>query len=71
MVMKQYASLAAGIFLILAAVAQLLRFVFNITIIADGIDIPGWMSLVAAVFLGALAFLLLKERHQLQRQNKM
>jgi hypothetical protein len=62
--MKKPASLVVGLFLIFIAVAQFLRFIFHVTIIADGVEIPVWMSAVAAVFLGALAFWLLKERNR-------
>jgi hypothetical protein len=62
--MKHPASLTAGIFLILIAIAQLLRFLFQVNIIADGIEIPVWMSAVAALFLGALAGWILKERKE-------
>jgi hypothetical protein len=62
--MKKPASLVVGLFLSFIAVAQFLRFTFHVIIIADGIEIPVWMSSVAAVFLGALAFWLLKERNR-------
>lgn len=65
MIMKKPASLTAGLFLALIAILQFLRFIFQIEVIADGIDIPVWMSLVATVFLGALAFWVLFERRKL------
>ncbi len=60
--MKKPASLAAGLFLALIAILQFLRFIFQIEVIADGIEIPVWMSAVAAVFLGALGYWVLRER---------
>ncbi len=63
--MKKPASSAAGLFLVLIAILQFLRFIFQIEVIADGIEIPVWMSAVAAVFLGALALWVLLERREL------
>ena len=62
--MNKPASLAAGLFLAIIAILQFLRFIFQVEVIADGIDIPVWMSAVAAVFLGALAFWVLLERRK-------
>ena len=60
--MKRPASLATSIVLIFLATAQLCRVVFRITIIAEGFEIPIWPSVIAVIFLGALAFWLLRER---------
>lgn len=62
--MKKPASLAAGLFLALIAILQFLRFIFQVEVIADGIEIPVRMSAAAAVFLGALAFWVLLERRK-------
>ena len=62
--MKKPASLAAGLFLALIAILQFLRFIFQVEVIADGIEIPVWMSAAASVFLGVLAFWLLLERRK-------
>jgi hypothetical protein len=61
--MKRPASLVAGIFFLLLAIAQLCRFILGIDVVAAGIVIPLWPSAVAAVALAALAIWLLKERN--------
>jgi len=61
--MKRPASLVVGILLLVMACAQLLRFLLGIEVAADGITIPVWLSVVAAVALALLAVWLLKERN--------
>lgn len=60
--MKRPASLVVGILLLILACAQLGRFILGITVVAEGVQIPIWISAVAAVFLAALGIWLLKER---------
>ena len=61
--MKRPASLVIGILLLLLAIAQLLRFMFAVPVIAANcITIPVWPSALAAIFLAALGFWLLHER---------
>jgi hypothetical protein len=60
--MKRPASLVAGIFFIFLAVAQLCRFILGVKIVAGGMEIPVWLSAVAALVLAGLAIWLLKER---------
>ena len=60
--MKRPASLVTGIVLILIAIAQLCRFIFKVSVVAAGTEIPVWPSAIAAIFLAFLAFWLLKER---------
>jgi len=60
--MKRPASLVAGIFFLLLAIAQLCRFILGIEVVAAGIVIPLWPSAVAAVVLVALGIWLLRER---------
>lgn len=62
--MKQPASLLAGIFLILIAIAQLCRVIFQVRVIVAGVEMPIWASAVAFVVLICLAFLLLAERNK-------
>jgi hypothetical protein len=62
--MNRPASLVAGIFLILIALAQLCRVIFKIDISAAGIEIPFWPSAVAFIFLISLAAWLLTERRK-------
>jgi len=62
--MKRPASLVIGILLILLAVAQLMRFVAAVPIVAAGIIVPVWISAVVAIVLGLLGFWLLHERKQ-------
>lgn len=61
--MKRPASLVAAVFFLLLAFAQLSRFVLGIKVVAAGMEIPVWPSLIAAVILAALAVWLLKERN--------
>lgn len=60
--MRRPASLAAGILFLLMAVAQLLRFILGIEVVAAGVVIPLWPSAVAAALLAALGIWLLRER---------
>jgi len=58
--MKPFTTIAILIFSLIA-VAQLVRFLFRVEVIANGIPIPLWPSALAAVFFGALAYMLWRE----------
>jgi hypothetical protein len=60
--MKRPASLVVGIFLLFLACAQLCRFFLEIPVVAAGMEIPLWPSLVASAVLAVLGVWLLKER---------
>jgi len=60
--MKRPASLVVGIFLLFLACAQLCRFFFKVNVVAAGLEIPFWPSLVASAVLAVLGIWLLKER---------
>jgi hypothetical protein len=60
--MKRPASLVVGILLLVMAAAQAGRFILGFDVTAEGMEIPVWISAVAAVALTALAVWLLKER---------
>lgn len=60
--MKRPASLVVGILLLVMAVAQAGRFIIGFNVTAEGVEIPVWISAVAAVVLAAGAIWLLKER---------
>ena len=60
--MKRPASLVIGIFLLFLACAQLCRYLFEVKVVAAGMEIPIWPSAVAAVVLVGLGIWLLKER---------
>lgn len=60
--MKRPASLVVGILLLVMAAAQAGRFILRFDVTAEGMEIPVWISAVAAVVLAALAIWLLKER---------
>ena len=60
--MKRPASLVVGILLLVMAAAQAARFIIGLNVSAEGVNIPVWISAVAAVVLAALAIWLLKER---------
>jgi len=52
------------IFLALVSIAQFLRLVLQVEVIAGGVRIPLWASAVACVVTGALAILLWREGHR-------
>ena len=62
--MKKQASLVAAILFCLIALVQLLRVVFRVEVMAGGVRIPLWVSIVAAVVLGALGIWLWRERRE-------
>ena len=61
------ASLVASIFLVIIALAQLCRVIFGITVVAGGVEIPLWPSVIAFVVLASLVVWLLKERNRVGR----
>jgi len=60
--MKRPASLVVGILLLFLACAQLCRYLFEVKVVAAGMEIPVWPSAIAAIVLAALGIWLLKER---------
>jgi hypothetical protein len=52
------------IFLALVALAQFLRLVLRIEVVAGGVRIPLWASALASAVTGGLAILLWRESHQ-------
>jgi len=60
--MKRPASLVVGVLLLVMATAQAGRFILGFDVVAEGVEIPVWISAVAAVVLVALGIWLLKER---------
>ena len=58
--MKPIARLAT-LFLTLVALAQFIRLVLRIEVVAGGVHIPLWASAVACVVTGGLAILLWRE----------
>ena len=54
-------SLLAVIVFILVAIAHLMRIVNGTEIVIGGIDIPQWISVVAVIVPGLIAWLLWKE----------
>jgi hypothetical protein len=55
------AALITTLFLCLITMAHLVRLMLRVPVTVDGLTIPVWLSLVAAVFTAALAFFLWKE----------
>lgn len=55
------ASLITTLFLCLIALAHMIRLVLRVPVTVDGLNIPLWASLVAAVFTATLAFFLWRE----------
>ena len=60
--MKKPASLVAAIVFWWIALAQLLRALFRVEVKAGGVDIPLWLSVLAAIVLAALGTWLWRER---------
>jgi hypothetical protein len=52
------------IFLTLVSIAQFLRLVLQVEVVAGGVRIPLWASAVACVVTGGLAILLWREGHR-------
>ena len=52
--MRQYITIS-GLFLTLVALVQLVRFLFQWPVVIDGVSIPPWLSLIAAIIVGLLA----------------
>ncbi|HVO65835.1 MAG TPA: hypothetical protein VMT12_05055 [Syntrophales bacterium] len=61
--MKPFTIIAIVIFTLIA-VAHILRIVFCTEVIVNGIPIPLWVSAVAAVIFGVLAYMLWRENRQ-------
>ena len=55
-------SLVVSVFLFALSIGQLCRFIFGISVVAGGIEIPVWPSALAALLLAALGVWLFKER---------
>jgi uncharacterized membrane protein len=55
------ATLVAAVVFLLIAIAQLLRLVFHVKVVANGLVIPMWPSIVACVVAAALAIWLWRE----------
>jgi len=55
------ASLISALFLSLVAVAHVVRLALGVPVTVDGMGVPQWASLPAAVLTGTLAFLLWRE----------
>ncbi len=55
------ASLISALFLSLVAVAHVVRLALGVPVTVDGMDVPRWASLPAALFTAALAFFLWRE----------
>jgi hypothetical protein len=57
-------ALITTIFLALVALAQLVRLVLQVEVVAGGVRVPLWASAVACVVTGGLAILLWREGHR-------
>jgi hypothetical protein len=55
------ASLISALFLSLIAIGHVIRLVLGVPVTVDGMSIPVWVSLPAAVLMGTLAFFLWRE----------
>jgi len=52
--MRQYILVSAVFFALIAAL-QLVRFLFQWPVVVDGISIPTWLSLIAAIIVGSFS----------------
>lgn len=52
------------ILLIAVAVAHLLRFVFQVDIVVNGVNIPVWLSVLACIIPAGLAWMLWRENRK-------
>ncbi|MFN2638167.1 MAG: hypothetical protein ABR585_14200 [Gemmatimonadaceae bacterium] len=52
--MRQYL-FVSGVFFTLIAAVQLIRFLFQWPVVVDGVSIPTWLSLIAAIIVGCFA----------------
>ncbi|HEX6627038.1 MAG TPA: hypothetical protein VF105_03705 [Gemmatimonadaceae bacterium] len=52
--MRRYV-LVSGVFFTLLATVQLVRFLLGWPVVVDGISIPRWLSLIAAMIVGSFA----------------
>ncbi|MEO7742555.1 MAG: hypothetical protein ABIR98_06450 [Usitatibacter sp.] len=59
--MKPFTTVTTAV-LAFIAILQLARFALGWEVLVNGVAIPLWFSLVAAVVLGGLAFMLWRER---------
>ena len=62
--MKRPASFVAAIVFWLIAIAQLLRVLLRVRVVAGGVEIPLWISALAVVVLGALGIWLWREARE-------
>jgi uncharacterized membrane protein len=53
--------IVTSIFLLLVAVAHVLRLILQIKVTAGNYEVPMWMSIAAAIFAAALTFWLLQD----------
>lgn len=60
--MNRPASLVSALFLLLIALAHVLRLLAGVEIVANGYTLPMWVSVPAAVFLLCLSVWLFRER---------
>jgi hypothetical protein len=56
------ATFIATIFLSFISIAQLIRVIFQVHVVANGVVIPVWISAIACVVTGLLAVLLWREQ---------
>jgi len=56
------ATTVTAILLFLIAIAQLLRFIFQVEVVAGGFRIPLWPSAIACIVAAILAIMLWRER---------
>ena len=61
--MKPIARLTT-VFLALVCIAQFLRLVLQIEVVAGGVRVPQWASAVACIVTGGLALMLWREGHR-------
>ena len=62
-IMKPVTTIVA-ILLIAISIAHLLRIILQVNIVADGVNIPIWLSILGCIVPAALAFMLWRENRK-------
>jgi hypothetical protein len=64
------ATTAVTIFLVTISIGHFLRVIFQVKVIANGVTIPIWLSILACIVTAVLAFLLWRENRKINYLKK-
>ena len=64
-------TIIVALFLVTASIVHLLTIIFQVNIVANGVNIPVWLSILGCIVPAGLAFMLWREnrKHGLQRMS--